>query len=223
MDKTLADIFFNIIRRLSRVQRWNKEEFENRSYIESSLNHSFESTLLVICAVALEKKFGRKDFDAFKVLACGALHDIGEGILFDVPLEVKDDARVKKALEEMEEEATQELIKRFHPAIKEGIEDAYNLQKDRESFEGKLWYALELLGYIMYAWREYHLGHENFSKVFKNSFPKLLTLSKEIKSVEILLNEFRPVIERILKEESNSQKVLPFSLFEVKGAKGGAG
>lgn len=189
----IGSLLRDIIIRLSGVHRW--QNFSDKKYNENVAGHSLETAFLAIIMISLEEHSGRKKFDKFRVLASAVLHDLAEITLTDIPWEIKNDPRIKRGLLSIEKEKFEKILEKFPIEARLLISSAHNLQYDKRSFEAKLFSAVEMIGYICYAWEEYERGNKAFVKVFRNQHLLIMKLIPEVKSLAIL---YRPYLKEIL-------------------------
>ncbi|MBI5731839.1 MAG: HD domain-containing protein [Candidatus Magasanikbacteria bacterium] len=191
---------WSLTRRLEEVTRWRNYEERTR---ENVLEHTFKSLLLTLLVIFLEKRYGRKDFDAFRLFVGDFLHDCPEGLSGDITYHVKKDPTVKKALQEIEIRLFREFLGEYLPLeIVEDIFGAFALESDRVSFEGRLFHAIEIVGYVSYALYEVEEhSRRDFTKVFATQYEELSALAEEFASINIIWQALKPRLDKHLAQQ----------------------
>ena len=189
------------------VSRWR--HYRETKQRETVLAHSWKGAILAQVMIGLEQGFGRQDFDAYRILAAATVHDIGEGAVGDVRYEIKLDPRIRAVLEEYERDGFARFVSRLPPAVHGKILKSYALQDDRTSFEGKFFNALERLGYMFWAVREFLDGNTIYREVFQNQHKHLLAYMDEFACVRFLYGPLVPEIDRILAESAGMERTVP--------------
>lgn len=200
---------------LRKVGRWEHYE-EDTKQREDDLEHAFKGAMLAQVMIALERAARasewsgqRRDFDAYRILAAAVVHDIGEGAVGDVRYEIKQDSRIRAVLKEHERNGFLRYIASFPREAQKEITRAYDLQDDRESLEGRFFNALERLGYMFWAVREFLDGSRVYIEVFQNQHEQLRAYMDEFACVRILYGPLVPEIERILAESADMERTVP--------------
>ena len=180
---------------------------------ENSLQHSYKAALLALKVLENEKKYSERPFDSYLVLKAIILHDLGE-------IEAGDTVYIDKNKEgeKREYDFFKKLISSLPEHITEALDTAYHLQysnrpgfseasdKLREDFsmEAKLFEAIERIGYVIFAYREYAKRNKEkiFVQVLRNQHSHLVSLSKQLRGFgEVFYtNEMQRDIENFLKE-----------------------
>lgn len=191
---------------LTAVRRW--AHYRNGAP-ENGLEHAFKGTVLAMAMLALERTHGRADdLNGERILAAATTHDIGEWLLGDVRYQVKADPRVAEPLRAIERELYEREILGPLPApIREALVHAANLQDDRETRSGRFFNAVERVGYIIYAVREYRRGHHHFIEVFARQHGALVRLAEEFVSVRMIYAEFQNEVEEALEAPTGREVV----------------
>lgn len=179
------------------VHRWAHYQNEHP---ENGLEHAFKGTVLAMTMLALERIHGNAEgLDGERILAAATTHDIGEWLLGDVRYQVKADPRVAEPLRAIERELFErEILKPLPPPIREALVHAADLQDDHTSRSGRFFNAVERVGYIIFALREYRRGHGHFVDVFARQHGPLLRLEQEFASVRMMYDHFRAEVEEAL-------------------------
>lgn len=183
---------------LLNVERWT--HYPERGHRDNGLQHAFQTAFLAKVMLELERAHGdAKDLDGERIVSAGFLHDIGEWLLGDVRYEVKQDARVRDALRQIELELFErEILKPLPEPVRQALAYASGLQDDRGSRSGRFFNAVERVGYIIFALREYRRGHGHFVDVFARQHGPLLRLEQEFASVRMIYDHFRAEVEEAL-------------------------
>lgn len=199
---SLQEWLTNFILQTRKVHRWEHYEHVNRQNV---LEHTMETILLTEVVIALEQQYGSTKFNAYLLLASAANHDLGEGLMGDVAFNVKNDPRVKDQLRIIEREKFREMlaIPNLGTAcitVAASLEHAFDLQDDQESFEGRLFNAIEKLGYIIFALRELKVGNGHFVEVLERQHGDVARYADEFVSIKMLYEPIKDTIESYLKE-----------------------
>lgn len=192
---------------LLNVKRWR--HYKGSGRCETVLAHAFKGAMLAQVMIALERAHGTREFDAYRILAAAVVHDIGEGALGDVRYELKLDTRIRAVLEEHERNGFIRFIEPLPALARKEITLAFELQDDRVSFEGRFFNALERMGYVLWAVREYLDGHSVYHEVFQPHHAHLCEYVKEFACVRILYTPLVPGVERILAENKDAVRSVP--------------
>lgn len=173
---------------LERVIRWQKYVKRGEARRENSLQHTYAASLLAIAVLENERRYS--DFDPYLVLKGVIVHDIGEIQTGDTVYMDKSDG-----VDQQEYCFFREFMSEFPDSVRGGLEEAYNLQHagkqwfskmaDRlgqeATLEFKLFDAIERLGYVIFAYREYRNGNEKiFVQTLRNQHPHLVRLAMEL-------------------------------------------
>jgi len=175
--------------RLEGVLRWEKYVKRGEAREENSLQHSYKASLLAVIVLENEAQHAT-DFNPYFVLKATLVHDIGE-------IETGDTVYIDKTEEKGEREYAffRRFISRLPEHIQEAMDNAYNLQNaGKEGFsaiadrlreeypiEVKLFEAIERLGYIIFAYREFRAGKEKiFIQTLRNQYEHLIRLADDL-------------------------------------------
>lgn len=197
--KIFNDFLTSHTNRLKMVKRWGR--FPTQTYPENVLEHTFKSALLAEIMISIEEKNGNHDFNKYLVLSCAINHDLGEGTIGDIAAPIKQDEELKEKLEEIEKKEFLENIKDLPDEVIKHFEKSYNIQLEKNTFESKLFNAIERLGYVEHAIAEYAVGNHEFKMVMQRQHPAILELMNEVISLKIIYQKyFLKDIENILNE-----------------------
>jgi 5'-deoxynucleotidase YfbR-like HD superfamily hydrolase len=179
-----------LTQQIASVWRWKHYEHTNKQNV---LEHTLETALLTQIVIALERQLGNFKFDTYRLLASAINHDLGEGIIGDVAYGIKNDPRIKKHIETIEKEEFRKLFDHLGLSVNamtmvaEAFDYSFVLQDESETVEGRLFNAIERLGYVLFALRELESpDRKHFVGVLKNHHGELLKYSKEFISIGIL-------------------------------------
>jgi 5'-deoxynucleotidase YfbR-like HD superfamily hydrolase len=188
---------------LAGVERW--KHFPERKHQDHGLQHAFQTALLAITMLALEREHGawssEEGDDAYldgeRIVAGAVTHDIGEWLLGDVRYSVKQDERVAVPLREIELELYRdEILGNLPESVAGALDHASAIQDDSESRSGRFFNAVERVGYVLFAIREYREGnHKLGMKTFQHQHELLLVHAKEFASVRIIYGQIRDEVE----------------------------
>lgn len=179
--------------------RWKEFElFEHPSV----LRHILEGNLLALVIIELEKKIGRHEFCEYCLLAMSNIHDVPEFRLGDFNARVKRDRRVKEGLAEIEREFFEQyLIELQRLGAGEAAEKFmswYDLL-DKGGVETELFEGIELLGYFLFACREFARGNrEIIEEINREAVPRLKQLGEKFGSLKIIYEPMLKVLEETL-------------------------
>lgn len=184
---------------LKSVERW--AHYPERKHRDNGLQHAFQTALLAKIMLALEREAGSaEDLDGERIVSAGFLHDVGEWLLGDVRYQVKNDSRVKEALRAIETELyEQEILAPLPTSVREALAHASSIQDDRQSRSGRFFNAVERIGYVLYAIREYRAGNHRIGlAVFTRQHDMLVRYMEEFASVRTIYGKYRAEIEAAL-------------------------
>lgn len=197
----------DLSRELEEVRRWG--HYRRVAERETVLQHTVKGAILAQVMIAIERAAGTvADFNAYRILAAAIVHDFGEGAIGDVRYEIKLDPRVRPVLEEHERNAFNRFARLMPQEALESLSAAYELQNDRASFEGRFFNALERLGYMFWAVREFLAGKLVYREVFQNQHRHLVAYMDEFASVRILYGPIAPEIEKILADGEGNERTV---------------
>lgn len=193
----LETFFWQLLSGLNRVRRWGSYPNATDERVDQ---HTLKTVTLALFVVLLERRYGRKDIDAFTILAMALIHDWGEGKIGDVQWHVKRDPRVKKALEEIEGELLWEFLEKYLPEdIKDDLELLFGKLDQPTTVEGRLFAAIEQVGYMSYAIYEVeHEGKPEFAQVFRDQYQNLENWAQEFESIRMIWGEMKVVVDAYL-------------------------
>lgn len=194
---------------LSQVHRWGQHRAIPLHERENVLEHTFRAVALTAAMLAIEEEQGNhlRRLNGERLLLAALLHDIGEGRIGDVLYAVKQDERVKHALDEIEREEATGLLKGLPLAVRDKFTDAYLLVGEN-SIEGRFFEAVERMGYVYYSIEQYRdRGRKDFIETFQMQHEKIINLQEEFVSLKVLYDEYREYIERELTLEQKTQEV----------------
>ena len=198
---SLENFFWQLLAGLHRVRRWGSYP---RATDERVDQHTLKTVTLTLFVLLLERRYGRKDIDAFTVLAMALIHDWGEGSIGDVVWQVKRDPRVKQALQEIEGERLWEFLEGHLPDdIKQDLEILFGQLDQNKTAEGRLFAAIEFLGYLSFAIYEVkHEGRKEFVQVFRDQYQNAANCAEEFASIRIIWEQMKTVIDPYMTEQS---------------------
>jgi 5'-deoxynucleotidase YfbR-like HD superfamily hydrolase len=189
------------------VERW--AAYPERSHRDNGLRHAFQTGFLAKAMLALERAHGdARDLDGERIVSAGFSHDLGEWLTGDVRYEVRQDSRVRDALRQIERELfEQEILRPLSEPVQQALVHASGLQDEHESRSGRFFNAVERIGYIIFALREYRRGHAHFVGVFARQHGPLLRLEKEFTSVRMIYDHFHKEVEEALEAPTGRDAV----------------
>lgn len=184
---------------LQSVERW--AHYPERKHRDHGLQHAFQTALLAKFMLALERAHGSVEgLDGERIVSAGFTHDVGEWLTGDVRWQVKNDPRVKEPLRDIERELYEhEILAPLPEPVREALAHASGLQDDRVSRSGRFFNAVECIGYVIYAIREYREGNHRIGlSVFTRQHETLVRYMEEFASVRIIYGKYRAEIEAAL-------------------------
>ncbi|HPV70346.1 MAG TPA: HD domain-containing protein [Candidatus Magasanikbacteria bacterium] len=188
----LETFFWELLNSLKKVKRWGCYSVNTPESVDQ---HTFKMGVLTLIVILWEKRYGCKDFDAFKVLALALIHDWAEGRTGDVLWQVKKDPRLAPIFKVVEKELLDKFLDEYWPEeIRTEISSLYENLDNLTTVEGRLFRAIEELGYVSYAIYEVEQGRQDFVDVFPKHFESLEKAAQEFVSVAQIWNEMKKVI-----------------------------
>jgi len=186
-DNKLQNLLTELVQRIEGIQRWKRYP---HTFRQNVLEHTMETVLLTQMVIAIEREAGTQ-FDAYLLLSAAADHDLGEGIIGDIAYDIKNDIRVKEALEAIEKEQFQFMFAKvdfgsYTDTVVKMFVRSFEVQEEQISVEGQLFNAIEKLGYVIFALREIDEKHDVFVKVLVNHHKDLVGYSKKYTSVRLI-------------------------------------
>jgi 5'-deoxynucleotidase YfbR-like HD superfamily hydrolase len=220
------------------VQRW-KKYVEHGATPENDLQHTFSASLLAILIIeTFRKEVPEFKFDAYAVLRCVVLHDMGE-------IKEQDTHYVDKTPEsDLNEVASfASMLKTFDSELADALLTGYLLQfatpssklssgkvvdkslraqlqklSEKQHTEALIFEAIERYGYLVYAYREYKLRNdiEILVQVLRNQRPRLHWLAQALPafSRRFYTPALDEAVGRLL--ETNQELYPEFTSFEDK-------
>lgn len=186
-DNELQNLLTELVQRIEGIQRWKRYPHK---FQQNVLEHTMETVLLTKMVIAIEREVDTQ-FDAYLLLSAAADHDLGEGIIGDIAYDIKNDVRVKDALEIIEKEQFQLMFSKldfgpYSDAVVRMFTRSFEVQEEQISVEGQLFNAIEKLGYVIFALREIDEKNEIFVKVLVNHHESLIAYSKKYTSIGLI-------------------------------------
>lgn len=177
--------------RLQDVIRWKKYVNSEEAMKENSLQHSYKAALLALKVLENEKKYSEKPFDAYLVLKAIILHDLGEIEAGDTVYIDKNEEGEKHEynfFRQLTSSLPEHIKKELHVAYhlqysnKPGFSDTSDKLNEEYPMEAKLFEAIERIGYVIFAYREYVRRNKEkiFVQVLRNQHTHLVNLAKEL-------------------------------------------
>lgn len=209
------DGFLNSVNEgLEGIIRWEKY-VKDGATPENDLQHSFSTVLLTILILeVLEQNPPGFEYNKYKILACAALHDVGEINVGDTLYKYKNKVQVSKELDSFSSQ-----VAAFPTPIKKSLKELYLLQykpsdgifSDNEpahtNGEALIFEFIERSGYLLYAVHEYEKNMANVKllvQVIRNQKLPLLKLLDELPAGRnIFTDDFLSWMDSILEEHQN--------------------
>lgn len=188
----LETFFWDLLNSLKKVKRWGCYTVNTEESVDQ---HTLKMAVLSLIVILWEKHYGRKDFDAFRVLALAIIHDWAEGRTGDVVWQVKKDSRLSSIFKVIEEELLNDFLDKYWPEeIRTDLENLFSSLDNLSTLEGRMFRAIEELGYVSYAIYEVEQGKTDFVRVFPNHFESLEKASQEFCSIASIWEQMKKVI-----------------------------
>lgn len=210
----IEEFITNSIRGLEDVIRWLPYTEMGVSK-ENDLQHSFSTVLLTILVLEiLDESPPPIKYDKYKILACAALHDLGE-------INVGDTLYKKKTITSInnEIESYKRQISFFPDQLKFKLLGLYNTQlinfdeidfKDSEVGNAIIFNFIERLGYLLFAVSEYKKSEDNIIllvQVIRNQLEPIKSLLKILDTCKnIFTDSFLNWLEKVIVE--NNEKFI---------------
>jgi hypothetical protein len=174
---------------LESVERWSAYVRNGAARAENDLQHTLETVLLALVVLeALESEPPAFQYDRYDVLACAAVHDLGEIVAGDTLYRQKT-----RQTEEHERSVMQTHLSRLPGHIAVSILDYYEVQygrsprdnfrkggpRDARRGSQLVFELIERTGYLLYAIGEFERSESNIRllvQVARNQYEPLLAL-----------------------------------------------
>ncbi len=149
---------------LKSVERWRR--YPNRKHRDDDLQHAFQTAFLAMAMLEFERAAGSAEgLDGERIIAAGFTHDLGEWVTGDVIYDVKNDPRVKAHLQDIEDEIFErDVLGRLPTPVADAVRRNASLALDRESRSGRFFNAVEHVGYMLFAIREWRGGDRDLGR-----------------------------------------------------------
>lgn len=192
---------------LRKVRRWTHYPSLPEAERETVETHSLVSVWLAGAMLAIERKSGRHQLNDARILLAASVHDLGEGHMGDVAYAVKNHPLVREGLRKLEYEIVFDLLKVLPDTIKDVFLDAYAVEGERESLDGRFFNVIERIGYVYYAYSQVKLGRMEFLDVLERHHDPLLALSTEFESVRVLYEPFQKFVAEKIADRSRRRSL----------------
>lgn len=176
--------------KMDKVVRWGKYHDNGECRKETTFQHSYKASLLATIILDNELNYS-SDFNPYIVLKATVIHDLGE-------IKEGDTVYIDKTLEGDHREYSffQSLISALPLDVQKRLDEAYNLQntgkrgfgdvvkevEKKYSKEAKLFEAIEMYGYLIFAYREHVKDdkEEILVNVLRNQHERLNLVSNHL-------------------------------------------
>ncbi|NQU83421.1 MAG: HD domain-containing protein [Parcubacteria group bacterium] len=175
---------------------------------ETVLGRTMKTAMLasILIPIEMEKRKRRKEeerIDGFIVLSAALVHNFAKSTVGVLPHRLKTHPKFERQVaREIEREYFLKIIDEFPESARELMTQAFDLEHNTESLEGKFFEAIKLLSYATFALHEYSRGNEQYEEVLSNCLPKLLEYNGEFKSFDMFFNLIKPRVESIVEGKS---------------------
>ncbi len=156
---------------------------------ENLLVRTMKTAFLAAFLLPQEKAYKTR-IDDYKVLCTALAHKLDKMAFPVLAPKMRKNKKLRKyerGFRQLQKEHLAPLLAEFSPeahAARDVVLQAYELEKDRNSIEGRFFDAVKNLSYVMFAHYEWSRGKKEFRQVFKNCDSDLMEYCKEFKSVK---------------------------------------
>ncbi len=187
-------------RDLHNIRRWRAKEYAGLpdSARDTTLEHTLSVALTVRGLLAVEGAHPEgkgAELNHLRILTAAITHDLGEGVVGDMPWIVKRDPRVRAGLQQIESEQVIEMFDSTPPAVRDAFHDAYQVPHEL-SADGRFFDAAHLLAQLALAILRYQDGHRQFIEAFRNILGEIVAAEQEFVSIRLTISPFRDWLER---------------------------
>lgn len=155
------------IRRI--IAAWKSVKAWPEFQVEEDLLERVMKNVFLGCIMLIAEKNAGRQFDAYRVLSALLVRNISKTTYPVWPWRMKHDPDFPDAgNNELEREHFLKNIAEFPESMREFMTQCFDLKKDTESVEGKLYRAIRLLGYGLFALYEFERGHREYGEVLYN-------------------------------------------------------
>lgn len=197
---------------IKEVWRWGR--FKMHSYIQNTLDHTVEQTLLTIIALILEIKIDER-VNPFAITVAALIHDFGErprrkfkkmnNRKWRYDICVPDKIANAETLQDIERKRVYDyfdrlpIIEPYKSQIIDFLVASYEIQYETKTLNGEFFNILEQLGYILHAYKEYMQHHYyEYDEVFRNNHYSVVAACKKFRSIKIIYSPYIDEIEKAL-------------------------
>jgi hypothetical protein len=151
------------------IASWKSVKAWPEFQVEEDLLERVMKNVFLGCIMLIAEKNAGRDFDAYKILSALLVRNISKATYPVWPWRMKHDPDFPDAgNDELEREHFLKNIAEFPEAVREFMSQCFDLKKDTESAEGKLYKIIRLLGYGLFALYEFERGHREYGEVLYN-------------------------------------------------------
>jgi 5'-deoxynucleotidase YfbR-like HD superfamily hydrolase len=153
---------------------------------EDILERTMKTAFLATFLIPQEMAYGTR-IDGYKILCSALVHKLDK---IDFPVlspKVRKNEKLKKyerRFRQLQKEHLLPLIADYPQKTQDTILQAYLLERDRESIEGRFFDAIKNLSYVLFAHYEFLKGNKECYQVFENCDAELTNYSKEFRSIK---------------------------------------
>jgi len=177
---------------------------------ETLLERTMKTAALATFLLPQESSYGTR-INGYKVLCTALLHKLDKVNFPVLPPDVKKDEELKKyegSLRDIQVERLMPFILDCPQIMQDAILEAYLLERDRDSIEGRFFDAIKNLSCVLFAHHEWSRGKIEFREVFENCDAELSEYSKEFRSIRETYLPIKEDFERLAKDGSEYEKCL---------------
>lgn len=182
---------------------------------ENLLERTMKTAFLAAFLIPQELSFKTR-INGYKILCAALVHKLDK---IDFPVLAPNMRKNKKlrkherAFRKLQREHFIPIIADYPPETREIIEQAYLLERDRESIDGRFFDAIKNLSYVLFGHYEFTRGKKEFYQVFKNCDEDLTDYCKEFKSIKEI---YEPVKKDFERKEKNVVEELRLEMADIK-------
>lgn len=153
---------------------------------ENLLERTMKTAFLAAFLIPQELASGKK-MNGYKILATSIVHKLDKVTFPVLSPRLRKNKKLRKyerAIRQIQKDHMLRQIENYPPETKGAITQAYLMERDRDSVEGRFFDAIKNLSYVLFAYHEYIMGKKEFYQVLDNCDSDLTTYSREFKSIK---------------------------------------
>lgn len=177
---------------------------------ENLLERTMKTAFLAAFLIPQEIAFGKK-MDGYKILCTALVHKLDKISFPVLAPRMRQNKKLRKyerAFRQLQKEHLLPLLNEYPAETKDIILNAYALERDHESAEGRYFDAIKNLSYVLFAYYEWSRGKTEFRQVFENCDADLMEYCKEFKSIAEIYLPIKADFEKGEQDKSNHAEIL---------------